>query len=278
MIIWLASYPKSGNTLLRSILATYFFSEDGNFNFNHLYKISQFPNVNSFLRLGLDVSNENKIFENYIKVQSEVINSDKNLKFLKTHSSLVKINNCDFTDNKNTAGAIYIVRDPRNVATSLSHHMGIDEDEAVNIMLNNKEIIPKTDKTTKTFLGSWKIHYNSWKNLNDKTILIKYEDLIKKKKNSMIKIFKYFNKLGVYNSNLDMVKLNKVLKTTEFKQMQSLEKVQDFTEAMIDKKTNTRKSFFRLGPNNDWKKDLKKNNIEKIEQAFEKEMIELGYI
>ena len=80
------------------------------------------------------------------------------------------------------------------------------------------------------------------------------------------------------NSNLDMVKLNKVLKTTEFKQMQSLEKVQDFTEAMIDKKTNTRKSFFRLGPNNDWKKDLKKNNIEKIEQAFEKEMIELGYI
>ena len=278
MIIWLASYPKSGNTLLRSILATYFFSDDGNFNFNHLYKIGQFPNVNTFLKLGLDISNENKIFENYIRAQSEVINSDKSLKFLKTHSSLVKINNCDFTDHKNTAGAIYVVRDPRNVATSLSHHMGIDEDKAVNIMLNNKEIIPKTHKTTKTFLGSWQVHYNSWKNLNNKTMLIRYEDLIKKKKTLMIKIFKHFSKLGVYNSNLDMVKLNKTLKSTEFKQMQSLEKIQDFTEAMIDQKTRTRKSFFRLGPDNDWKKDLKTKNIKKIELAFEKEMIELGYI
>ena len=31
MIIWLASYPKSGNTLFRSILSAYFFSKDGRF-------------------------------------------------------------------------------------------------------------------------------------------------------------------------------------------------------------------------------------------------------
>ena len=109
-------------------------------------------------------------------------------------------------------------------------------------------------------------------------MLIKYEDLIIKKKTLVIKIFKHFNKLEVYNTKLDMVKLNKVLKSTEFKNMQKLEKIQDFTEAMIDKKTGTRKSFFRLGPDNDWKKNLKKKNIEKIEKAFEKEMIELGYL
>ena len=100
MIIWLASYPKSGNTLLRSILATYFFSEDGNFNFNHLYKIGQFPNVNSFLRLGLDVSNENKIFENYIKVQSEVINSDKSLFFSAEASENDNFNTFGYKTNK----------------------------------------------------------------------------------------------------------------------------------------------------------------------------------
>ena len=43
MIIWLASYPKSGNTLLRSILASYFFSKDGLLKFEDLYKITQFP-------------------------------------------------------------------------------------------------------------------------------------------------------------------------------------------------------------------------------------------
>ena len=58
MIFWLASYPKSGNTLLRSILGSYFFSQDGNFNFNNLYKISQFPTQNQFTKLGIDINNE----------------------------------------------------------------------------------------------------------------------------------------------------------------------------------------------------------------------------
>ena len=53
MIVWLASYPKSGNTLLRSLLSSYFFSNDGDFKFNHLYKISQFPAVHHFTSLGI---------------------------------------------------------------------------------------------------------------------------------------------------------------------------------------------------------------------------------
>ena len=44
MIIWLASYPKSGNTLLRSMLTAYFYSKDGIFNFELLKNINQFPN------------------------------------------------------------------------------------------------------------------------------------------------------------------------------------------------------------------------------------------
>ena len=48
MIIWLASYPKSGNTLLRSMLAAYFFSEDGNYNFELIKNIKQFPHGGFF--------------------------------------------------------------------------------------------------------------------------------------------------------------------------------------------------------------------------------------
>ena len=69
MIIWLASYPKSGNTLLRSILATYFFSDNGEFKFEHLYKIDQFPSIHHFKNIGLDVSNENIVFQNFINAQ-----------------------------------------------------------------------------------------------------------------------------------------------------------------------------------------------------------------
>ena len=48
MIIWLASYPKSGNTWLRSIISSLIYSNDGNFNFEHIYKIRQFPNIEYF--------------------------------------------------------------------------------------------------------------------------------------------------------------------------------------------------------------------------------------
>ena len=45
MIIWLSSYPKSGNTYIRSFLSAYYFSKDGNFNFNLLLNINQFPGI-----------------------------------------------------------------------------------------------------------------------------------------------------------------------------------------------------------------------------------------
>ena len=48
MIIWLASYPKSGNTWVRSFLSAYYYSNDGKFNFSLLKKIRQFPSKDFF--------------------------------------------------------------------------------------------------------------------------------------------------------------------------------------------------------------------------------------
>ena len=61
MIIWLASYPKSGNTFLRSLIASYIYSESGNFNFDQKKKIKQFPTNEFFENLGIDVSNKNQV-------------------------------------------------------------------------------------------------------------------------------------------------------------------------------------------------------------------------
>ena len=57
MIIWLASYPKSGNTLLRAMLSAYLFSENGNFDFKLLNNIKQFPSKHYFEDLGIDIKN-----------------------------------------------------------------------------------------------------------------------------------------------------------------------------------------------------------------------------
>ena len=277
MILWLASYPKSGNTLLRSILATYFFSEDGIFNFKHLYKIGQFPSLIHFENLGIDTSDSDQIYSNIIKAQELINSSSKQLKFFKTHSALAKINNNNFTDLKNTLGAIYVIRDPRNVVTSFAHHYQIDSNEATICLLNEKFWNYKNEKVPKTFLSSWKQNYNSWKQLNDKTLFIKYEDLIKNKKTVLIRVFKFFESLGA-KLELDMVKLNKVIKSTEFEKMKDMETKETFRESIVDKETGKKIPFFNLGPKNDWKKILSDENREKIEKAFKEEMLELGYL
>ena len=279
MIIWLASYPKSGNTLLRSILSAYFYSLEGDFKFENLYKITQFPAIHQLMRLGINVDDEKEVFQNFINAQN-LINQDSNkAKFFKTHSKLCQMYGANFTDLKNTLGAIYVIRDPRNVVTSFAHHYNLDIDQATDAMIDEQRFMIKTDKNASVFLGSWSSNYNSWKELavKNKYLLVKYEDLVNKKKTILLKIFKFLESVGM-QLNLDMVKLNKAIKSTDFEKMKKLEKKEIFYESVVDEKTGKRKEFFNLGPDNDWRKILDDKNREKIEKHFEKEMLELNYL
>ena len=64
MIIWLASYPKSGNTLVRSLISAYFFSKDGIYDFNQINNIQQFPMVKFFEDFGIDIKDEKEVIKN----------------------------------------------------------------------------------------------------------------------------------------------------------------------------------------------------------------------
>ena len=280
MIVWLASYPKSGNTLLRSILTSYFFSHNGDFNFELLNKIGQFPNIEIFNKLGINTLDENLVFKNLIKAQ-EIINKEyKNYKFIKTHSAFCKVNGYNFTNLENTLGVIYIVRDPRNIVTSFAHHYDLNINEATNALIDKSRFLVKTSSSPKVILGSWNFNFNSWKifERDKKYLLIKYEDLIYDKKNTILKVFEFIGKLLNQNIAVDDNKLKKCIVSTDFKKMKSLEIKETFYEAPLDTKNGGRKPFFKLGPNNDYKKLLDKKNRDKIEKHFKLEMSELGYI
>jgi hypothetical protein len=280
MIIWLASYPKSGNTLLRSILGTYFYSNDGDFKFKHLYKISQFPAIEHFINLEIDTSKDGEIFKNFIEAQKKINKDNPRVKFFKTHSSLCKLNGCNFTDEQNTLGVIYIVRDPRNVVTSFAHHYNMSIDDATKAMIDENRFFIKTDLMHRSFLSSWKFNFNSWKiwDKKNKYLLIKYEDLVNKKRTVLIRIFKFLNNLGAIKNELNMSKLNTTIKSTEFKKMKKMESTETFHESIIDEKTGKKKDFFNLGPKNNWRQILDDKNREKIENNFSDEMKELGYL
>ena len=284
MFIWLASYPKSGNTLVRSLLASYFFSKDGNFDFDVIKNIKQFPTSELFEKIGVDLKNEKEVLKNYIKVQDN-INKKNSVQFLKTHSYLFNIDNNPFTNLNNTLGAIYIIRDPRNVVTSYAHHFAISVDDAANQLVNSINMggdltSKKPSDRTKVYLGSWGSNFNSWKSLKTpgKYLLIKYEDLINNKKETFLKMLEFIHKLKKVRLVVDNTKLDNAIASTNFKKMQNLEKEKGFIESKIDNKTGKNIPFFNLGENNKWENSLNSEIVKKIENAFGKEMKELGYL
>ena len=283
MFVWLASYPKSGNTLLRSMLAAYFFSEDGVYNFSLNDNIRQFPSTKLFERMGIDITNEKEVIKNYIKAQ-ESINQKEKLQFLKTHSYLFNIDNIPFTNLNNTLGVIYIVRDPRNVVTSYAHHSGISPEHAARSMIElykyKGDLTSINSERATLYMGTWSGNYNSWKSLKDpgRYLLIKYEDLINYKDLTFRKVIKFLCMLKGVKFKLDQVKFRNVIESTEFKKMQKLEQEEGFREAKIDSKTGEKIPFFNLGAKNDWKKILDPEIKTKIEMNFKKEMKELGYL
>ena len=283
MFVWLASYPKSGNTLVRSMLAAYFFSEDGVYNFDLIKNIRQFPSSILFERMGIDMTNEKEVIKNYIKVQNS-FNKKNSVQFLKTHSYLFNIDNNPFTDLNNSLGVIYIVRDPRNVATSVSNHMGISVEEATNNMIKlfkfGGNLYGTKSERTLVYMGTWNGNYNSWKSFKQegKYLLVKYEELINNRDLVFRKIIKFLCNLKGIKFQIDQNKFQNALETTDFKQMKKLEKEKGFTEAKIHPKTGEKITFFNLGPKNDWKELLDPKIKIKIEKNFKKEMKELGYL
>ncbi|WP_440934836.1 sulfotransferase domain-containing protein [Candidatus Pelagibacter sp.] len=283
MFVWLASYPKSGNTLVRSMIAAYFFSQDGNYNFELIKNIKQFPNIGLFEKMGIDITKEKEVLKNYIRVQ-ETFNKKDATQFLKTHSYLFNIDNNPFTDLNNTLGVIYVVRDPRNVVTSVANHMSISKEEATRIMIEEfkfgGDISSKNSDRTRVYMGTWAGNYNSWKSLKEhsKYLLIKYEDLISNRDFAFRKILKFLHKIKDTKFKIDQEKFKNVIESTDFSIMKNLEKKSGFDEAKTNPKTGKKVPFFNLGPKNDWKKILPDELKIKIEKHFKKEMKELGYL
>ena len=285
MIIWLASYPKSGNTLLRAMLSSYFFSKDGFFEFKILKNISQFPNLILYKKLGVDINNKDELIKNSIKAQ-EHFNKKKAIQFVKTHSLLFNFyNKYQFTDLNNSLGAIYIVRDPRNLVKSFSDFFNIKDEKSLEWMttlfqLRGDNRFKETRNITETWVGSWSKHYNSWKSFQyqSRYLLIKYEDFIKDRKSTFIKVLKFIHYLNKTKFDVDETKLNNVIETTDFKHLQNLEKKFGFQEALKDTKESKVSTFFKMGEKREWEKTLDPKIVKEIEKNFEKEMKELNYI
>tara|TARA_B100000401_G_C52763502_1_gene699479 strand:- start:170 stop:1006 length:837 start_codon:yes stop_codon:yes gene_type:complete len=278
MIIWIASYPKSGNTWLRSIITSLLYTTDGIFDFKLIKKIKQFPTRNQFQEFTKNFNDINEISKFWLLAQDK-INLTEEIKFFKTHNLNCAVNKNSFTNKSHTLGTIYVVRDPRNLVNSIKNHYNKSNDEEAKNFLISKKILSRVPKDNEadiaTLLGSWSDHYNFWTKRNSNLLLIKYEDLILDTKKELERIIIYLKKFMTVEINPEKIK--NILNTTSFDHLKDLENKGLFNENVYDSKKNKIR-FFNKGPSNDWTKVLDKKIQDDIEKIFYKEMKELGYI
>ena len=281
MIIWIASYPKSGNTWLRSLISTYYFSKKGFFDQNNLKLIDQFPEKKYLKNFEYKKDIPGETAKHWIEAQNK-INSEKKIKFFKTHNILGSFNNHEFTNIDNTLGAIYIVRDPRNVITSLKNHYNLNYEEALNFIKSERKFIydfdKKDDYSDFQIISSWEKNYQSWKNNKIFPIkFIRYEDL----DNETFKVFKsvieFISKISKDKKGFNREKAISSINSTSFETLKSLEKKGGFIESVISNKSKKKIPFFYLGPKNDWKRILDEDIKINLEKNFEQSLKDINY-
>ena len=137
-IVWIASYPKSGNTWMRYLLGNYFFNHNNKFDSNIISYLKKFHLDDELLKL--DVSEDFKknpynVSKYWIKSQENLQILNGNVAFFKTHNALVNINNNEFTNEDLSLAIIHIVRDPRDILISYSKYRGLSLDDTIKFML-----------------------------------------------------------------------------------------------------------------------------------------------
>ena len=270
MIFWISSYPKSGNTWVRAFLANYISNNSKNV-FEKIQSIKSFPSKEYFENIVSEhdiKKNYTELFKHFIPAQKK-INSNNKFNILKTHNFGGSIKNSHFTDNHNSCGAVYIVRDPRSIAVSYAYYANISFEKSTKLLLD-KNRISFNQKYYPEARLSWDIHVVSWFNNFLPKLFIRYEDLHENPIEHFKSILTFLNKF--IKIEIDEKKIGKIKDICSFDNLSKLENKIGFSE-------KTKKiSFFRKGKTDEWKTELTPKLIKKIEDSFKKQMKELGYL
>ena len=134
----------------------------------------------------------------------------------------------------------------------------------------------KYKNSVPNYFSSWSNHFNSWKRFPKNNLLIRYEDILENPKNEIQRLVLYLK--NFFRLNVDEKRIDNIVEKTSFKNFKKNEQDGKFYENVMGRDKGKKIKFFFLGPNNNWRKLLKKKTIIEIENKFEVEMKELKYI
>lgn len=270
-IVWLASYPKSGNTWLRAFLANLIA------NRTTPVPLAELPNYGRleaepelYSRIAGQPSTEldfTQLCALRPQVHAAIAAAAAKTVFVKTHSMAGAIDGVPLLTPQVSAGSIYVVRNPLDVAISMSHHFGIDQDAAIDYLNNENSATENSELFVTEFLGSWSQHVKSWADMESERILIlRYEDLLEKPA-------KGFGKVARMVGTEDRARIERAIRHSDFRALAEMEKRDGFVEVPIKGKR-----FFRAGRSNQWREKLSRDQVARIVNAHREQMQRFGYV
>ncbi|MEM9499101.1 MAG: sulfotransferase domain-containing protein [Pseudomonadota bacterium] len=261
-IIWLASYPKSGNTWVRMLLAHYFMPKGKAPDINNIRQFTTGDARQDIFDAAVGGTYHADSPDEWIHVRQKVVAmiaaSKPNHHFVKTHCQASKYLGIDLIPPQCTAGAIYVMRNPFDLAPSFARHLNTDIDTAIEIMLNT-EAINGTESGIYDAIGRWDKHVSSWADAPGLSIhVLRYEDMIDHTARAMRDLILKFLK-----APLDAGKLAYAVKATSFETLKKQEAELGFVErpAGMDQ-------FFARGQSGVWRTDLTPEQVARLRDGF----------
>ena len=270
-IIWLASYPKSGNTWVRSFLHNLLMNRDKPADINALNKFclgeDKAEYYNHFDPRPLSTLTSSEVAALRPKVHEMLTQAFPDSVFVKTHSYLGEFEGVPLVTMEYTAGAIYLIRNPLDVAVSFAHHFGVEIDNAIDQLANPGTGTPTTDMVARQVYNTWSTNVRSWtQDPSPNLHVIRYEDMAAEP-------FKAFGGLARF-LGLDppRARLQAAIANSSFKALKSQEDNRGFVER------SQYSRFFRAGRVGQWKEALSADQVDRIVSAHREQMERFGYV
>lgn len=274
-IIWLASYPKSGNTWIRILISNYNSPSNKPISINEIDS-SWISSSRVIFDEASAVLASDLTYEEIDNLRPEIykaLNSEHTgTVFIKTHdANTLNSNHEHIFPESITKGVIHIVRNPLDVAVSYAHHSNISIDKSMSLLNSENNCLAgnlkKLNLQLRQKLLSWSGHFESWENTKSPRLLIKYEDLTSDTFATFEKIIQF-----IYGE-VDEKKLEIAIKNSSFEALKNQEQKYNFREKPLHAK-----SFFRKGQLNAWKEEMTAEQAEQIITKHKLLMSKLGYV
>jgi len=273
-IVWIASYPKSGNTWMRAFIENYLQNTHKPVDINTIFQSSVAEASAHYYKhhIKQDMETTSLSVEEICalrpQVHSEPARQANGTRFVKTHNFLGEFRGYPLHNSTVTSGAIYIVRNPLDVTVSMARYFDYTIDETIDYMAEEMTGTPNERENVPQIITSWSLHVESWtQNPEAQRLVIRYEDML----DNPIKIFRKVESfLGLRK---DPKRLKKAISFSSFNQLRNQEK----THGFIEKHENAN-SFFRQGRKNQWSEKLSTEQVKKIVDLHTAQMERFKYI